>query len=356
MRSRLVIARFAVALVIALGGAAASAKPAPALVPKLGPPLKPVHGGDSAPIWTSGHSPQGGQTLTFNSLPLKIGANTVQLSGGIEVVNLGDWRAVAVSDVSNGEMCSLTLVGPRAVLLAAHCVDAGLAPGATGVAANKATVKFRSGDTPYRMSCEISPRYRSWVLDDSGKPRSAEDYALCELNVAVSNVTYETIDRSVALGVGAAVTLVGYGCISLGISDDDTRYTYLDGKRVLRIGDRNLEATQVTLYPGRPALYWRTLSETGKEPNICWGDSGGPLLSQRSGGPRRVIGVNSALGATPVATHLAPAFYSYLSPLSTPAFSEFVTSWTAEGEDSHPEHPRVVCGFNRQPGVQGCRA
>ena len=151
------------------------------------------------------------------------------------------------------------------------------------------------------------------------------------------------------------MTLVGYGCVSLGISEDETRYTYKDGSRILRIGERPINAIAVSLFAQRPAQYWRTLSTSDREPAVCYGDSGGPVMYPKIGGSRRVIAVNSALGAAPTATHLQPDFYSYLSPLNTREFKIFVRSWVGKGEGGNPAHPRVVCGFNRPGGLQGCR-
>ncbi|MBD9565272.1 trypsin-like serine peptidase [Pseudomonas sp. PDM09] len=322
---------------------------------KIGPPVKPADEGLMAPVWAPGHPPKAGQKLSFRSLPLKLGVTKIQLSGGTVVVDLLDWRAVAVSDISDGEMCSLTLVGPRTVLLAAHCVDAHLAPGEDGEPALTAEVRFVATGNPYKMNCDLSEDYLRWRVNDSGVPRSAADYALCELDRRVEDIKYEMIALDTDLKIAEVVTLVGHGCDSLGLSNDETHYTYKDGHRVLRIGERPIEATTVSLNVGRPALYWRTLSESGREPALCYGDSGGPVMFPKQGGARRVIAVNSALGATPTATHLQPAFYSYLSPLSTKEFRSFVKRWTAKGEGKNPAHPRVICGFNLQSGNQGCR-
>ncbi|MCU7247251.1 trypsin-like serine peptidase [Pseudomonas koreensis] len=320
---------------------------------KTGPPIKPPDEGLTAPVWTSGR-PKAGEKLSFQSLPLKLGGTKIQLSGGTVVVDLLDWRAIAVSDASDGKMCTLSLVGPRTVLLAAHCVDSQVVPNQSGPQTLSATVRFVAGGNPYKMKCEMSKDYLKWNINDSGVPRSAADYALCELDRRVQDVTYETIALNVNLQVSAVVTLVGHGCESLGISSDD-RYTFKDGLRILRIGERPIEAIAISLKEKTPALYWRTLSESDREPALCFGDSGGPVMFPSPGGGRRVVGVNSALGATPTATHLQPSFYSYLSPLSTKEFESFLKEWVAKGEDGNSTHPRVICGFNMKSGIQGCR-
>ncbi|MFJ2485979.1 trypsin-like serine peptidase [Pseudomonas sp. NPDC087639] len=321
---------------------------------KIGPVVKPSDSELIAPVWGLEKAADAPDELSFKSLDIKLGGSKVQLSGGVVVVDLADWRAIAVSDNSKGNMCSLTLIGPRTVLLAAHCVDANIKTPSKEAPVLAASVQFSTSPHPFKMKCEISSEYSRWPLNEWGTPRTAEDYALCELDRPVKDIDYETLSMNEDITVGDAITLVGHGCVSLGISEDAKRYTYKEGNRILRIGERPVEAQKVSLFASRPALYWRTLSSNGSEPALCYGDSGGPVLYPKPEGGRRVVALNSALGFVPDATPANPAFFSYLSPLNTDEFKRFLSQWVAAGAGGSQD-PRKVCGLNVKGGIQGCR-
>lgn len=317
-----------------------------------GPPLQPPQ--LSAPLWTPQRPANATRTLKFKSLPDRIGKASIQLSNGEEVIDLTDWRAVAVSDSDGGEMCTLSLIGPRAVLLAAHCVDAGqpaLAPEPNAVAAS---VEFKG--KPYTLKCRLPAAYLQWEPDAWGAPRSSADYALCEVNKPVKDVPFDTIADGLDFSAGAGIRLMGFGCIELGISGAGT-YIYRDGKvdgrAILRMGNDTIERTGVTLHPERPAYYWR-LASGGKDPVLCPGDSGGPV-TVGAAEKRRIVAVNSGLGAIPGVSAAHPAFYSYLSPLNTQAFHTFLKDWIEAGEGDKGKVKRIVCGVTRPAGIQGCR-
>jgi len=352
------------ALLLALTSTQAAGQPSQIVTGpvRVGPPIKPPH--LSVPFWTPERPPAPGRKLKFKSLREKIGRSAVQLknrnslieiSGGVEVLDLDDWRGVAATDIDSGEMCTLSLIGPRAVLLAAHCVDAGLPAGAAGEHSIGAEVVFRT--KTYRMTCQLPTAYTDRAPDPWGAPRSSADYALCELHKPVPDVLFETIRTDVAGEINQQVGLLGYGCIELGVNAAG-RYTHRDGrangKPVLRRGTDELEATDITIFPGELALYWRTLSSSTAEPALCFGDSGGPVTAGEGKG-RRVLAVNSGLGTAPEASVESPKFYSYLSPLSTQTFVTFLMEWVEAGDDGKGKKDRIVCGFNRPAGQLGCR-
>ena len=290
------------------------------------------------------------EVIKFSSLPLIYGVAQVQLSGGSELIDLKDWSSIAASNQSSGTLCTLSLIGPRVVLLAAHCVDPKLT-GSSKSTVLAANVRFVIPGQPYKMDCTMSPDYLSSDLNEYRAPRNSFDYALCELDRPVPDIDFETISLTRVLGVGSNVTLLGKGCIRLGISETTNKITSEVGEGILRIGQQTIEATNVSYIPGGPSIYWRILSSTGQEPSLCYGDSGGPVMVIKSTGGREIVGVNSALGRTDNATHSNPSFYSYLSPLRTPEFSTFLKKWTSESSSG----VRRICGFSIVPGNEGCR-
>lgn len=325
----------------------------------VGPPVRDSTAALAVPLWTPQAPPEADRVLTFESVPRIFRNGRVQLSNGAAVVDTRDWRAVAISTNNARVPCTLTLVGPRVALLAAHCVDAGLPPGDPRRSIIPAEVRFAS--QTWTLNCDMAPTYRRSPVNPMGAPRSSDDYALCDVEQPGSQrspleeVAPEAVDASVILRTSARVQLMGYGCTDLGISDDG-RYTYLPSKGRLNMGHDQIEADNVSIYPGVPGTYVRTLSADGG-PVLCNGDSGGPAMTSASSGPgRRVVAVNSAMGATETATAAKPAFHSYLSPLGTAAFASFAQDWARqEGVDLAKRKDRRICGLTLAAGTGGCR-
>jgi hypothetical protein len=124
------------------------------------------------------------------------------------------------------------------------------------------------------------------------------------------------------------------------------------------MGPIGIDAVTVSLWPDQPGIYLRTASGPQKEPQLCFGDSGGPVTIDRVPGSsfRKVVAVNSGLGAQPDATQKAPAFYSYLAPLNSRAFRDLLKGWADSGvPDALPPRARIICGYNRPAAIQGCR-
>ena len=328
--------------------------PAGAAEPVKGPPLQTGSAGLAVPLWVPEHPPLPDRVLRFKSIPELFQSAHVQLSNGVAAVNAADWRAVAIGSSKGDEYCTLTLVGPRVVLLAAHCVDRGLAAAAAGPSTIPAQVVFKT--RTYRMDCQMSDGYRHAPVNRSGAPRASDDFAVCDLDAdATGEVAPEALATAVALRAGSPIQLMGRGCTNLGISDDG-RYTYVAKDRQLRLGQESVEAINISIYPGQKGIYARTLSGA-KEPVLCFGDSGGPVMVSATGGGRRVIAVNSAVGATPMATVASPSFYSYLSPLSASEFRTFVERWVGQATTPAAQRrDRRICGLSLAPGLGGCRS
>ena len=153
----------------------------------------------------------------------------------------------------SGASCTATLIGPKVLLTAAHCVDDGK------------TVEFKyNGADVNSKPCSHHPGYAS---------NQTADFALCPLPTALSGI-FETINTDHKLiSKGDTITLTGYGCIKSDGSGGN------DG--ILREGK-----AKVTKLPSSKNF---DIVATAAKGALCYGDSGGPAFSSS----RTLIGVNS---------------------------------------------------------------
>jgi secreted trypsin-like serine protease len=166
-------------------------------------------------------------------------------------------------------VCTGTLVTPRVVVTAAHCV------------ARKSTHRLEFnlgrdvGQTPESAGVPIrrvfvNPQYD---LRASG---SLHDIALVELEASLGTSTEQVLspdEASRVLGPGSRVELVGYGGRAANGSP-------LAAKGATRARITSLRADEMTI--GGPG-----------EPQGCEGDSGGPAFALVPGGGRRLVAVTS---------------------------------------------------------------
>jgi hypothetical protein len=229
-----------------------------------------------------------------------------KLQGGREAKS-SDWPASFYSN-SDGSRCTATLVGPRALLLAAHCVGNGQA------------AEIELLGQPYSGPCTHADGY------DDGLGDSSADYALCRLTATVttSGMLYETIDADPQRILNVTdLLLTGYGCTQKPMPGSNQPSGGNDGK--YRVG----EAPIVALPGARPNEPNTII--TRDETAICPGDSGGGAY--RIAGQRRwLVAVNSRI-------HYE-LYESYLSSMSTQAGRTFISKWLASNGDVQ------ICGVN----------
>jgi len=162
----------------------------------------------------------------------------------------------------HGSLCTVTLVGKRTLLTAAHCID----PADTYI------VCFGAGTTYKPVKMVAHP---GWDLSTK-----LNDIAVVVLDkdppVTPSIVTWDPMAK------GQQVTLVGYGTTGETLTDAGTK----------RIAVNTISEVE--------ALRFSYLGSGGAVGNTCYGDSGGPAFAT-IGGKEAQVGVTSA-GVKPCGT------------------------------------------------------
>jgi V8-like Glu-specific endopeptidase len=158
--------------------------------------------------------------------------------------------------------CTATLIGPRTVLTAAHCLTDSRKP--PFVLAEPFEYELVGGRRVV-TSAVVHPNYSGYNV--------TSDLGVVHLLEAVTKVTPVAL-AATAPTEGEAITLVGYGC-----TDENDPYTF--GTK--RTGDAVISSVAATQfhYPVADKLV-----------SLCEGDSGGPSLVT-SGGALVQVGVHS---------------------------------------------------------------
>lgn len=254
-----------------------------------------------------------------------MGSDHADLING-EVAPFSDWPASKYIRSGNSA-CSATLVGPQALITAAHCVR------------NGGSVTFSNGSSGYTGRCTHHSEYdyvawhyvREMLL--SGQAQKAEfgelvnataDWAMCKLDreVPLGEVPmYETLLRDPSVvKVGMKVRLTGYGCTKPGGGGGN------DGP--FRIGF----ATVTDVPSGKDN---DTVTAGGGA--LCFGDSGGGAYVELAPGVRVYFGTNSRGDIKK---------YSYLSSVFTATAQKFFADWATKNGVK-------VCGYSTD--TKNCR-
>jgi len=209
-----------------------------------------------------------------------------QLRGGRVAVSR-EWPAslYATFRTSSNRLasCTAALIGPQAMLTAAHCVPS----------SGSVTFSYEGHGQPYKTDCTQHPNY--------GSDASA-DFALCKVErsfAAPPGFLYETVNTAPMDSLlGTTVILTGFGCISDLVAEDHSDNKY-------RIGFNSVDETSRSTTRKRGYSYYDPHEKnnllTKDDPqlaNLCPGDSGGPALSRTGGASgafasRVIVGVNS---------------------------------------------------------------
>lgn len=205
-----------------------------------------------------------------------------------------DWPTI-FKTVQGSANCTGTVIGPKVLQLAAHCVG------------NGKTAVFGSEGIKYTGKCTHHEDY---------KKDATADYALCLLDKELALPWYETItDKEVAMGDD--ILLTGMGCTQPGGGPSDWKLRIGLAKVVELPLDDNDIVTE-----GGPAL--------------CFGDSGSSAF-MKVDDHYKVVGINSR-GDIQTA--------SYLSSVYTAKAKKFYADWAKANVVD-------ICGVTK--GAKLCR-
>jgi hypothetical protein len=216
---------------------------------------------------------------------------------GGTIVSARDWPAAVMSEVTSGSsrrLCSAALIGPQALLTAAHCSPTG-------------TSVLKVGPTTHTVTCQVTDAY-------PGDP--TQDVALCHVvpEVTDARIQFERVSTTLEVPVGKPVLLTGFGCEKPNVISD-RRY--------------RIAPAPVTHVRTATAHDFITQGVGG----LCYGDSGGPGFAPLdANNTRRVlIGVN-ARGTVDVKE-------SNLTSLAATPVVAFLDKWRAD-------HGAQICGVD----------
>jgi hypothetical protein len=193
--------------------------------------------------------------------------------------------------------CTVTLVGCRTLLTAAHCV---CSPEGLGASCGSGEFAERPEDVVVFLpqggvlgveAIRTAPGFQFGV---------AGDVALLELFAPVRGIRPRAINETQRPPFGTTGTILGFGATREGVNDAG----------LLRAGLVSTSSCAVVGVPNSTHVCWTfsaPVGPAGSDSNTCAGDSGGPLLADLGAG-LTVVGVHSGGSLSNCETPPAPSF------------------------------------------------
>ena len=189
----------------------------------------------------------------------------------------GIGRAVVTIVGSRGTFCSGALIGPKLVLTAGHCVQAGT---------EYRVVEYDAARKPQLKAVRRAVAHPGFSMQAILAHRASADVALLELEAPSKDGVPAAVGvPQLPLSPGNAFTIAGIGVTIRG-----------DGRSGGTVRTAPLVATGK---PGTLQIRLVDPSTLGSKEGLgaCTGDSGGPIFEQQAGGPVTVGVISWSTGA-----------------------------------------------------------
>ena len=222
-----------------------------------------------------------------------------------------DVPAVAISNGAGGG-CSATVIGPRTLITAGHCVAGSALSDIFQISKDRyhASVKIHSGEI-LALNCEPHPLWQKRIGFDLGRAgpeveRAEFDIALCQsardLDSSIARISF----TSKELRRGSTVYFFGFGCRQRGGTDRSFGILSTGRAKVVDI-------MPVSTDPGQGG--WM---ETGGAA-LCFGDAGAGVYIDAANG-RALVGVGSRGDLSS---------RSWVSLTAAPTISKWIRDWSS---------------------------
>ncbi|HSD88171.1 MAG TPA: trypsin-like serine protease [Kofleriaceae bacterium] len=212
-------------------------------------------------------------------------------------------------------ICGVTLIAPKVVVTASHCV--------AGEQASTLSVGFGAVGTTPTIPVAAIHTHPAYVYRSEGDYAPWDDVAVVELAAEVPNIAPATIAR--AHTGGCDDRYVGYGRNTEGDSSVLTGY---DGQR------RSAAICSDAQNPHELYIH-------GRDGGLCWGDSGGPLLVD---GTTKILGVLSR-HAPRDGSHYSCETGNRMIFSQLATYRELISQWAPDAFEPEPTPPPTTVGW-----------